>query len=164
VGFDISDFSKIRRNRFTFIRGDSGVEEDLQRLADAAESPRLIIDDGSHASYHQLLAFHILFPVLESGGIYVIEDVHWQPPIYESNLPKSPKVLDLFQDFQRTGSFSPGKGRRRQLAEWLDLVPERPAIPVEGWESVAREINYVLTITRSQNDKVVIIYKKDESA
>lgn len=164
VGFDISDFSKVSRNRFTFVRGDSGLEEDLQGLADAAKRPRLIIDDGSHASYHQLLAFHILFPALEPGGIYVIEDVHWQPSIYETNLPNTPKVLELFQDFQRTGSFTPGKGRRLQLAEWLDLVHKRPAIPVEGWERVAREINYVLTITRTQNDKAIIIYKKESAA
>ena len=35
----------------------------------------VIIDDGSHKLEHQLLSFNILFPKLNSGGIYIIEDV-----------------------------------------------------------------------------------------
>jgi len=56
-GFDISDFSHIHHPRFTFVRGDGGSSEDLQRLAKSAAGFDVVIDDGSHASYHQQLAF-----------------------------------------------------------------------------------------------------------
>jgi hypothetical protein len=35
----------------------------------------VIIDDGSHRSWHQQLSFKYLFPKLKSGGLYIIEDL-----------------------------------------------------------------------------------------
>jgi hypothetical protein len=35
----------------------------------------IIIDDGSHLFKHQIKTFNILFPKLNVGGIYIIEDV-----------------------------------------------------------------------------------------
>jgi len=37
--------------------------------------PRLIIDDASHHWNHQLSAFFTLFPHLQPGGIYILEDI-----------------------------------------------------------------------------------------
>lgn len=96
-GFDISDFSHLERNsaRFRFIRGDCGREADLIRLREACGGDvDLIIDDASHASFHQQLALKILFPALRSGGLYVIEDLHWQPPHIEASLPAIPRTFD----------------------------------------------------------------------
>jgi len=39
----------------------------------------IIIDDASHASHHQQKGFLELFPKLKSGGLYIIEDLRWQP-------------------------------------------------------------------------------------
>jgi hypothetical protein len=39
--------------------------------------PRIIIDDGSHQSYDIIFTFERLFPTLQFGGIYVIEDLHF---------------------------------------------------------------------------------------
>lgn len=36
----------------------------------------IIIDDGGHKMNQQITSFATLFPVLKSGGIYVIEDLH----------------------------------------------------------------------------------------
>lgn len=36
----------------------------------------IIIDDGCHRWKHQIVSFEILFPYLNSGGFYVIEDTH----------------------------------------------------------------------------------------
>jgi len=38
--------------------------------------PDIILDDGSHIGRHQTASFHILFPLLKEGGLYVIEDLH----------------------------------------------------------------------------------------
>jgi hypothetical protein len=98
-GFDISDFSGVKLGRFHFHRGDLGSAEDLARLR--AELPRLrfIVDDASHASYHQQLAFATLFPLVEPGGYYVIEDLDWQPEAYEGRLPRCRLTRDLMLDF-----------------------------------------------------------------
>jgi predicted O-methyltransferase YrrM len=36
----------------------------------------LIIDDGSHKCSHQQASFDILWPRLNSGGVYIMEDIH----------------------------------------------------------------------------------------
>ena len=36
----------------------------------------IIIDDGSHVSDDQILTLYTLFPYLNDGGIYVVEDTH----------------------------------------------------------------------------------------
>ena len=68
-GLDISDFSKFESPWFTFFRADCGDENRLRRVAESGHAFDIIIDDGSHASYHQQLALKILFPVLKSDGI-----------------------------------------------------------------------------------------------
>ncbi|MGC9269831.1 class I SAM-dependent methyltransferase [Acidiphilium sp.] len=95
-GFDISDFSHIRHERFRFIRGDAGKIDDLERLAAAAAQFDIILDDASHASYHQQLAFRTLWPRLAPGGLYIIEDLHWQSPVFEAALPPVPLTRTLF--------------------------------------------------------------------
>lgn len=95
-GFDISDFSHLERaySRFRFVHGDCGREADLIRLRDACGSVDLIVDDASHASFHQQLALRTLFPAVRPGGLYIIEDLHWQPPHIEPALPAVPRTLD----------------------------------------------------------------------
>ena len=36
----------------------------------------VVIDDGSHQAEHQVRTFEVLFPLLSSGGVYLIEDTH----------------------------------------------------------------------------------------
>lgn len=44
----------------------------------------IVIDDASHLLDQQLLAFFYLFPYVESGGIYILEDLHTNfPPMLE---------------------------------------------------------------------------------
>ena len=45
-------------------------EREMQR-----NSILLIVDDGSHVPDHQVLTFNKLFPLLEEGGLYMIEDI-----------------------------------------------------------------------------------------
>jgi hypothetical protein len=106
-GFDISDFSHMKHPRFTFVRGDGGVPEDFERLVKTTDGFDIIIDDGSHASFHQQVAFRNLFPKLRSGGIYVIEDLHWQSPTYENNFGPLPKTRDFMIEFFENGVYLP---------------------------------------------------------
>lgn len=110
-GFDISDFSHLEaaHPRFRFVRGDCGSTADLaglrQRLGNDVD---LIIDDASHASYHQQLALRELFPCLRSGGLYIIEDLHWQPAHIERALPATMPTLAWLDALRSgTGHLSP---------------------------------------------------------
>lgn len=76
VGCDISDFSAFKMDRFRFERVDMGDAGALERLASSLPPVRIIIDDASHAAYHQQIALTKLFPILEPGGFYFIEDLH----------------------------------------------------------------------------------------
>jgi hypothetical protein len=40
-------------------------------------APTVIIDDGSHNTNDQVISFETLFPFMEPGGFYFVEDVHW---------------------------------------------------------------------------------------
>jgi len=65
----------------------------------------LINDDGSHIPQHQLLTFNILFPLLEDGGVYIIEDIetsYWtKGEIYgyktEYGYRHSDSIIEIFK-------------------------------------------------------------------
>ena len=103
-GFDISDFSKFEAGAFKFMRVDCGDEEALTRTVKDAPMFDIIIDDASHASFHQQLTFIKLFPKLKPGGIYIIEDLHWQPPALEAELPKTVLTRHLFENLDAADS------------------------------------------------------------
>lgn len=105
VGFDISDFSAIRHDRFRFFRGDSGKAADLEQLVALDRRFDVILDDASHASFHQQLGLATLFKLLKPGGFYIIEDLDWQPEAYESSLPNVCTTAKLLVEFLRTGEF-----------------------------------------------------------
>lgn len=103
-GLDVSDFSWFSHDRFAFHRVDM---DDRGLIAAAGqEMPDfdIIIDDASHASHHQQNAFLELFPKLRSGGLYIIEDLRWQPETYEKE--GITKTADLFRSFSETRSFA----------------------------------------------------------
>ena len=55
---------------------DQGSEESLRGvIPQLGGNFDLIIDDGSHIQDHQLLTLKMLFPLLNSNGIYVCEDI-----------------------------------------------------------------------------------------
>ena len=106
-GFDISDFSHIQHERFTFFRGDASNQRDLELLAKAAPCYDVIIDDASHASYHQQLALKVLWPSLSPGGLYIIEDLHWQSPTYEVSMPAVPLTRDFLVSWFEAQEYRP---------------------------------------------------------
>ena len=74
-GMDI-DKSEIGE-RYSIIKGDQSKLDDLNHMNTIISNKGLffINDDGSHIPEHQLLTFNTLFPTLEEGGVYIIEDI-----------------------------------------------------------------------------------------
>lgn len=100
IGFDIKDFSKVCIPNCEIVRGDAGNPDDLKRLA-ALGPFDIIIDDASHTSEHQQMSLAYLFPSLRPGGMFVVEDLHWQP-----DEPKdSVKTRDVLRRYSETGRY-----------------------------------------------------------
>lgn len=79
-GFDINrNFKKFdkKNDNINIIIGDQSEPNDLSKLKNRKYT--IIIDDGYHASKHQQISFRELFDNVESGGCYIIEDLHYQP-------------------------------------------------------------------------------------
>jgi hypothetical protein len=103
-GLDVSDFSWFDDPRFTFLRCDMDRRENIAAAAAALPVLDIIIDDASHASHHQQYGFLELFPKLASGGLYIIEDLRWQPEPYERE--GFTKTAPLFRGYSEGGVFS----------------------------------------------------------
>jgi hypothetical protein len=79
-GIDIDDFSRVRIRNCTIMRGDMANRQFLTAFGRANGPFDLVIEDASHASHHQQIALGVLFPFVSPGGLYIIEDMNWQPP------------------------------------------------------------------------------------
>lgn len=74
TGIDIYDKSRLAEPRIHLYQGDQSDESFLREI-NSKEGPfDIIIDDGSHMQSHVIKSFEVLFPLLKSGGIYIIED------------------------------------------------------------------------------------------
>jgi hypothetical protein len=101
-GFDIDDFSKVKIDRCSIVRGDMSSRNDLAGFVHTIGRPiDILIEDGSHTSHHQQIAFGYLFRYIRPGGMYIIEDLHWQDKREERN--DSPKTRDILRRFQANG-------------------------------------------------------------
>ena len=94
TGFDIESFFLKFNGHYDNIRiviGDQANTHDLKQLQD--QKYHLIIDDGYHASKHQQITFKTLWNNVESGGFFIIEDLHYQP---EPEPPTCVKTRTMF--------------------------------------------------------------------
>lgn len=123
-GFDIEDFRALAGERMTICQGDQGARDDLERLArECGGSFDVIIDDGSHASHHQQISLGVLFRHLAPGGLYFIEDLHYQPAELEL------VGITRTRDFLRGLRFGPTGARvALEQAELGDLVAQLRSI------------------------------------
>jgi hypothetical protein len=98
-GYDINDFTIFEQERTVTFQGDQGSRQDLERFISQHDHPtfRIILDDGSHASSHQQVSLAGLFRELDPGGMYVIEDLGWQP------FPEEPRTLDVLLRLRESG-------------------------------------------------------------
>jgi hypothetical protein len=78
VGYDINQEAKqFEEPNINIFIGDQNNPEDIQKCIDTYGGEfDIILDDGSHYSEHILTSFKHLFPHLNPGGYYIIEDLH----------------------------------------------------------------------------------------
>jgi hypothetical protein len=98
TGFDINKGFFKFNNKYNNIKikiGDQTNINDLQQLKN--KKYHIIIDDGYHASKHQQISFKTLWDNVETGGYYIIEDLHYQP---EKEPLHCIKTRVLFENWQ----------------------------------------------------------------
>jgi len=128
-GVDISDFSGFENDWFKFIQADAGDANLLQRVADLDVAFDIVIDDGSHAHFHQQRTFLSLFPTVKRGGLFIIEDLQWQPETYAGQLPKVPPTDALLNQLVANGKFS-----------------DTGALPLSDWRALEGDIKSVFLV------------------
>lgn len=90
-GFDICpEFKAFESAGFEIFTGDQSSPDSLSQCL--VNQYDIIIDDGSHASSHQQISLRELWQAVKPGGIYVIEDLHWQP--FSESCPRTVAVAD----------------------------------------------------------------------
>ena len=77
VGLDI-DEAAIRavRGRFPVVLGDQADPEVLLRINEQYGPFDVVIDDGGHTMRQQIVTAETLFPLLNDGGVFLVEDTH----------------------------------------------------------------------------------------
>lgn len=72
---DIHDKKALEQNRIKIFQGSQVDANFLREVVKTAGGFDVIIDDGSHLNEHVIKSFDILFPLLNDGGWYVVEDM-----------------------------------------------------------------------------------------
>lgn len=144
-GLDVSDFGWFTDKRFTFHRCDMDDRANIAAAAATMPEFDIIIDDASHASHHQQNAFLELFPRLAPGGLYVIEDLRWQPDAYERK--GITKTADLFRGFSERRAFSHSDAATE--AAFAALAPE-----------ISGCFMFQVKYAKTRRDQVAVIHKR----
>lgn len=144
-GLDVSDFGWFEAKRFIFHRCDMDERANIARARATMPAFDIIIDDASHASHHQQNGFLELFQQLKPGGLYIIEDLRWQPEAYEKK--GITKTADLFRGFAERREFIHSDAALQ--AEFAALAPE-----ISG--CFVFQVRY----DKKRKDQVAVIHKR----
>lgn len=103
IGIDVAKFTKPKDKRAKLIQSSFDTRTEIAKAVATFDKFDVVLDDLTHASPHQQFAFAELFPKLKSGGLYLVEDLRFQPKHVDAQ--GFPKTADLFQGFLRDGVF-----------------------------------------------------------
>ena len=107
-GVDIEPKPRVNTERIRTTVADQGRRKDLQLVLERFGGDYdIIIDDGGHTMTQQQLSFATLFPALNAGGVYIIEDVGTSFPQfypgYGVEKDGSNSTYTMIDGFVRTG-------------------------------------------------------------
>lgn len=114
-GIDVKEKHLFYEKRIKIFRGDQADAVFLNEISEKISPLDIVIDDGGHVSGDIIKSFKVLFPMLRSGGIYVIEDLHTSySDEYGGNI-ENPNNPDTAMNFLKglTDSLNHGKYKIR---------------------------------------------------
>jgi hypothetical protein len=104
VGVDCTKECKDFEEGITkIVIGDQADKELLESLGNFD----IIVDDGGHSMHQQRVSFEVLFPKLNKGGIYVIEDLHtsyWGA--FQDDTPTTEMLKEFIDDINGEATVS----------------------------------------------------------
>ena len=103
---DIVDKTEYQEDRITIGIGSQNDPEFLNNFNEQYGPFDIIIDDGSHINSDMTFSFNHLFPLLNAGGLYIVEDIHasywnWVQTNGSENFTN--RVKDLLDSVNRHG-------------------------------------------------------------
>lgn len=96
-GIDIYDKSKHNEERIKIFKGSQADDKFLNEVCKQIGEIDVIVDDGSHINTHVIETFKTLFPLLKTGGIYVVEDTqtsYWNA--YDGSMERNANTMLSF--------------------------------------------------------------------
>jgi hypothetical protein len=118
IGCDIQDKRRLVTPNTKIYQLDQSSEDQMEQLANLEKHFDIIIDDGSHRSNDQITAFECLYPALNNGGIYIIEDVH----TFEQTCVGYFGHLKQYINYSTFGNLKTINMRNRQLAKAIEQI------------------------------------------
>lgn len=83
----------------------NGTDEEVLMKLHGNKKFKIIIDDGSHKIEDQLESFRILSPLLDEGGLYIIEDIQDIDADKERFLGMTDKYVEILDLRDRKGKY-----------------------------------------------------------
>lgn len=79
--------------------GSQDDPEFLKRTIEEMGGVDIVLDDGSHIVEHQCASFETLFPLLDTGGVYIIEDLHtsYWPRVFHGGYRRSDSAIEMLK-------------------------------------------------------------------
>jgi cephalosporin hydroxylase len=99
VGIDIDEVALAAARGYEVELGDQADPEFLRRVSQKHGPFDVVIDDGGHTMLQQIASVETLFPLLNEGGTYLVEDCHtsyW--PAYADQGPDGQTFIDWVKD------------------------------------------------------------------
>ena len=96
---DIYEKSRLQEKRIKIFKGSQTDEQFIRCVFDKIGFLDIVIDDGSHKNADVIATFNMLFPLLNDGGIYVVEDTqtsYWPKEGGDSDNLNNPKTIMNF--------------------------------------------------------------------
>ena len=125
-GLDFNDFTGVKIDRCKIFRADASRPDELRAVWDEIGGEfDVIIDDASHASDHQQITLGALFEAVKPGGVFIIEDLFFQPADREP--PDATKTVDVLRRAEVTGEFR-GSHLAPEASAYLEKHVERVAL------------------------------------
>jgi hypothetical protein len=166
IGVDINAKVKaFEEPRIAIEIGNAAKPRFLRRMMKTYE-PAIVIDDASHIWSHQILSLRTMFPMLQPGGVMIIEDIHTSFITNESRGFADTEetfydVLQRLQTILASGYSGSDRGAawEYELAAWIDVITltNRSVIFIKRHEPVLRGIRTARRIRKSerQQEKVM---------
>lgn len=147
TGLDINPAPFLDGDRVKTYVVDQGSRESLAAFLHEHPDPRfdMIIDDGSHRADHQQVSLEMLFPHLEPGGLYFIEDLNDRGFGERSggphDAPNTVSTRAFFKRFTRTGEIAtPNAFHSTDFLASVDDIAFHSPKPMQRPRDVAIEI------------------------